>query len=71
MVYDLGGEQSIGALTGLYYFSSSAAAITGPIIGGWIIDVAGHSAIWPFSAVSLLAAAILMAMIKTQPKPAS
>jgi maltose/moltooligosaccharide transporter len=66
MVYDLGGEQSIGALTGLYYFSSSAAAITGPIVGGWIIDVAGHSAIWPFSALFLLAAALLMSRIGAQ-----
>ncbi len=67
MVYDLGGNSIIGALTGLYYFSSSAAAITGPIVGGWIIDVAGHTAIWPFSAVFLLAAALLMSRIKTQP----
>jgi MFS family permease len=66
MVYDLGGEQSIGALTGLYYFSSSAAAITGPIVGGWIIDTAGYSAIWPFSALFLLAAAFLMSRIRPQ-----
>jgi Na+/melibiose symporter-like transporter len=66
MVYDLGGENVIGALTGMYYFSSSAAAITGPIVGGWIIDLAGHSAIWPFSAVSLLAAALLMSLIRVQ-----
>jgi MFS family permease len=68
MVYDLGGENVIGALTGMYYFSSSAAAITGPIVGGWIIDVAGHSAIWPFSAVSLLAAIVLMSLIKSGKK---
>jgi MFS family permease len=70
MVYDLGGKQGIGALTGLYYFSASAAAITGPILGGWIIDVAGHTAIWTFSALFLLAAALLMSRIKTQASPA-
>lgn len=71
MVYDLGGEQSIGALTGLYYFSSSAAAITGPIVAGWIIDVVGHSAIWLFSALFLLAAAFLMSRIKVRASAAS
>lgn len=69
MVYDLGGDSFIGALTGMYYFSSSAAAITGPIVGGWIIDLAGHSAIWPFSAISLIAAAILMSRIRVQSAP--
>jgi len=66
MVFDLGGKEEIGALTGLYYFSASAAAITGPILAGGIIDFAGHTAIWPFSAIFLLAAALLMSRIKTQ-----
>ncbi len=34
MVYDLGGEEHICAFTGLYYLSSSAVAITGPILSG-------------------------------------
>ncbi len=72
MVYNLGGAKVIGALTGLYYFSSSAAAISGPVLGGWIIGIAGHSAIWPFSAVSLLLAIVLMSLIKTgESKPAT
>ncbi|MCJ7823962.1 MAG: SLC45 family MFS transporter, partial [Anaerolineales bacterium] len=54
MVYDLGGEESIGAFTGLYYFSSSAAAITGPILGGWLIDLTSHSWLWIFSAIFLV-----------------
>jgi maltose/moltooligosaccharide transporter len=69
MVYDLGGEEVIGSLTGLYYFSSSAAAITGPILAGWIIDLSGHTAIWPFSALFLFAAGLLMSRIQTQPSP--
>jgi MFS family permease len=69
MVYDLGGEEIIGALTGLYYFSSSAAAITGPILAGWIIDLAGHSAIWPFSALSLFVAGLLMSRIQPKTNP--
>jgi maltose/moltooligosaccharide transporter len=70
MVYDLGGKEDIGALTGLYYFSSSAAAITGPILAGWIIDIAGHTAIWPFSALFLLAAGLLMSRIQPKTSPA-
>ncbi|HEY70557.1 MAG TPA: SLC45 family MFS transporter [Anaerolineae bacterium] len=69
MVYDLGGKASIGALTGLYYFSSSAAAITGPILAGWFIDRTGHTSIWPFSGLFLLLAGLLMSMIQTQKSP--
>ncbi len=64
MVYDLGGEESIGAYTGLYYFSSSAAAITGPILGGWLIDLTSHSWIWVFSAIFLGLAAFSMTRIR-------
>ena len=32
------GRAAIGAYTGLYYFASSLAAITGPIVAGWLID---------------------------------
>ncbi len=38
IVYDVGGEERIGAYTGLYYFSSSLAAISGPILAGILID---------------------------------
>ncbi len=66
MVYDLGGEESIGAYTGLYYFSSSAAAITGPILGGWLIDLTSHSWLWIFSAIFLGLAAFSMTRIRVQ-----
>jgi MFS family permease len=62
MVYDLGGEERIGAFTGLYYFASSAAAITGPIVSGTLIDLAGknYAILWLFSAVFIALAAGLM-----------
>ncbi len=66
MVYDLGGEESIGAYTGLYYFSSSAAAITGPILGGWLIDLTSHSWVWVFSAIFLGLAAFSMTRIRVK-----
>jgi MFS family permease len=67
MVYDLGGSQRIGAYTGLYYFSSSAAAITGPILAGQLIDLTDHAAIWAFSAVFLALAGV--AMLQVRPRP--
>jgi MFS family permease len=51
MVYDLGDDTNIGSYTGLYYFASSAAAITGPILAGWLIDLSGQTTIWIFSAL--------------------
>ena len=64
MVYDVGGNHSIGALTGLYYFASSLAAITGPIVAGGLIDLTSHRAIWPFAAVFMLLALVMMSRIK-------
>ena len=64
MVYDLGGRSGIGALTGLYYFSSSAAAITGPILAGGMIDLTGHSAIWIFSALFIALAGFFMLRVR-------
>ena len=64
MVYDVGGNHSIGALTGLYYFASSLAAITGPIVAGGLIDLTSHRVIWPFAAVFMLLALVMMSRIK-------
>ena len=68
MVYDLGGEERIGALTGLYYFASSAAAITGPIVGGSLIDLAGknYAILWLFSAVFMALAVGFMLRVRSQ-----
>jgi Na+/melibiose symporter-like transporter len=64
MVYDLGDESRIGAFTGLYYFSSSAAAISGPILAGQLIDLTSHSAIWLFSAVFMGGSLALMGAVR-------
>ena len=66
MVYDVGGNHSIGALTGLYYFASSLAAITGPIVAGGLIDLTSHRVIWPFAAVFMLLALVMMSRIKVK-----
>ncbi len=64
MVYDLAKSGSIGAYTGLYYFASSLAAITGPIVGGWLIDRTTHAVIWPFTAVFLVLAIVCMSQVR-------
>jgi MFS family permease len=64
MVYDLGGSERIGAYTGLYYFASSAAAITGPILAGQLIDLTNHAAIWAFSAVFLALAGVALYRVR-------
>jgi len=64
MVYDLGDEGSIGVYTGLYYFASSAAAITGPILAGWLIDLTDHRWIWIFSAIFLALAMLAVTRIR-------
>jgi Na+/melibiose symporter-like transporter len=69
MVYDLGGQRHIGAFTGLYYFSSSAAAITGPILAGGLIDLTSknYSVLWIFSALFLVVSIALMTMVRPKP----
>lgn len=67
MVYDLGGSERIGAYTGLYYFSSSAAAIAGPILAGRLIDLTSHASIWAFSAVFMALAGACMLMARPRP----
>jgi maltose/moltooligosaccharide transporter len=70
MVYDLAGG-GIGAATGLYYLASSAAAISGPILAGLVIDLGGHVALWPFSLVFMLAALLVMGGVPAQQPQAS
>jgi MFS family permease len=63
IVYDVGGEERIGVYTGLYYFASSLAAITGPILAGWTIDLIGHTTIWLYSALFLALALFTMSRL--------
>ena len=64
MVYDLAKSGSIGAFTGLYYFASSLAAITGPIVAGWLIDLTSHGVIWPFTGLFLGLAILFMSLVR-------
>ena len=66
MVYDLAGKRGIGAYTGLYYFASSLAAITRPIVAGWLIDLTGHTVIWLFTAVFMALAVFCMSRVRVK-----
>ena len=43
MVVDMTDDEHIGTYTGLYYFASTLAAISGPNIFGWIIALGGEN----------------------------
>jgi MFS family permease len=51
-------EGKIGTYTGLYYFSSSLAAITGPLIVGAFVDIISFKSMFVVTALSYLAAFI-------------
>lgn len=57
-------EKKVGTFTGLYYFSSSVAAITGPLIFGVITDLIGFSSLFVVTAVSYFIALIFIRKIK-------
>ena len=69
MVYDLAGQRSIGAFTGLYYFAASLAAITGPILAGRLIDSMSYRIIWPFCLIFLALAMVLMTQVRQRMRP--
>lgn len=66
MVYDVGGDDRIGAFTGLYYLSSSIAAIAGPQVVGILIDATGknYRIMFLFSALFMGLAAFFMSRVK-------
>jgi len=70
LVYDFADEKRIGASTGLYYFTSSAAAITGPILAGALIDLSGknYTTVWAFSAVFMAATLLTMTLVRAMKK---
>ena len=57
MVVDMTTQVKIGTYTGLYYLFSTLAAIAGPNINGWIIQLSGKN-----YATTMLAAPIFMAI---------
>lgn len=64
MVVERTSEAKIGTFTGLYYFSSSLAAISGPLVLGGIIDLTSFVATFLFTAASYFIAFIFITKTK-------
>ncbi len=64
MVVERTSEAKIGTFTGLYYFSSSLAAISGPLVLGGIIDITSFVATFLFTAASYFIAFIFITKTK-------
>lgn len=59
-------ENKVGTFTGLYYFSSSIAAITGPLIFGFIVDLFGFSKLFFIVVISFIIALFFILRIKSK-----
>lgn len=66
MVVDMTDEVHNGTFTGLYYLFSTLAAIIGPIMYGWIIQLSGsmYNLVMIVSPVFLIAAFVCMIFVK-------
>ena len=64
MVVERTSEESIGTYTGLYYFSSSLATISGPLIVGAFVDLIGFEVTLPITASAYFLAFILILKTK-------
>lgn len=71
MVVERTPEESIGTYTGLYYFSSSLAAISGPLIIGAFVDLISFEITFPITAISYFIAFLLILKTKDVVKKTS
>jgi len=70
LVYDTGDERSIGAYTGMYYFASQAAAVFGPVLAGYAVELSGsHRVIFAFGAVFMLLTFVAMRAVSVPQQP--
>jgi maltose/moltooligosaccharide transporter len=66
MVVDMTDSSRIGTYTGLYYLFSTLAAIVGPIMYGWIIELANnqYNTVMLVSPIFMVLAFVCMAFVK-------
>ena len=66
MVVDMTALERVGTYTGLYYLFSTLAAIAGPNINGWIVQLTGkdYSSVMVIGPFFMLAAFLLMAGVR-------
>ena len=58
-------DRLLGTYTGLYYISGTLAAIVGPILTGWIIDITGknYNTIFWVAPAFMLVAIVCMSLV--------
>ncbi|GAB6087585.1 MFS transporter [Alkaliphilus crotonatoxidans] len=66
MVVEMTTEDKVGTYTGLYYFASSLAAITGPLIFGMFVDLIGYQSMFITGAAAFALAFICILKIKAR-----
>jgi maltose/moltooligosaccharide transporter len=66
LVFDYGDEGKSGVYTGLYYVAAQAAAVSGPVLSGIVVDAFGNNYryLWAVSAVYVLLAWLAMRAVK-------
>jgi MFS family permease len=66
LVFDYGDEGQSGAYTGLYYVAAQAAAISGPVLSGAVVELLDNNYrwLWAVSAVYVLLAWLAMQGVK-------
>ncbi len=69
MLWQMATFSNMGIYTGLYYFSSQAAAIIAPPIAGSIIDLAGYRSSFLYCAVCLAIAFLCMGLVRSGEPP--
>ncbi len=60
LIIDQAPEDEIGTYTGLYYFASSLAAITGPLAMGFFVDLLGFGVMFYVAVAAFIAAFLLI-----------
>ncbi|MHA1653576.1 MAG: MFS transporter [Candidatus Thorarchaeota archaeon] len=65
MVWQMLGQERLGAGTGLYYLASMSAAICGPLLAGVIFDLTSIATLYPVSIGFLVVAFVFMISVRT------
>ncbi len=66
MAVDMVEDLRVGTYTGLYYLFSMLAAIAGPTINGWIVELTGnnYNNVMLIAPIFMVAALVLMAGVR-------
>jgi MFS family permease len=66
MVVDVAPQTELGTYTGLYYFFSTAAAVIGPILAGYLIEAMGgdYGMIFVLAPITLVFAFAFMFVVR-------